>query len=170
MEGTTTQEHLYQICYSITKMTLLFHHKDDIVVGMETLKQNISLSDSSRNITYKEMNPDLTVHDVYTCRHGVREDHRISFSRFRLSAHWLAVEVGRWNRRGHGRLPLEERLCPCGMVQTEDHVINECPFSQHIRDTYGLIGLYNLFCGTFEIATVCSIVNSVLNLYSQNQP
>ena len=109
---------------------------------------------------YKEMNPDLTVHDVYTCRHGVREDHRISFSRFRLSAHWLAVEVGRWNRRGRGRLPLEERLRPCGMVQTEDHVINECPFSQHIRDTYGLIGLYNLFCGTFESATVCSIVNS----------
>ena len=49
MEGTTTQEHLYQICYSITKMTLLFHHKDDIAVGMETLKQNISFGLVKKN-------------------------------------------------------------------------------------------------------------------------
>lgn len=149
---------------------LLFHHKDDIAVAMESLKQNIILSDSSRKITYKEINPALTRHELYTCRHGVREDHRLSFSRFRLSAHWLAVEVGRWNRRGRGRLPLAERLCPCGMVQTEHHVIHECPLSQHIRDAYGLTGITNLFSGTFDNATVCSIINSVLNLYSQNQP
>ncbi|MPC97365.1 hypothetical protein E2C01_092677 [Portunus trituberculatus] len=76
----------------------------------------------------KELVP---IHDVYTRRHGVREDHRVSFSRFRLSAQWLAVEVGKWNRRGRGRLPLEERLCPWGVVQTEDHVIKVSLFTAY---------------------------------------
>ncbi|MPD01169.1 hypothetical protein E2C01_096687 [Portunus trituberculatus] len=45
--------------------------------------------------------------------------------------HWLAVKVSRWNRRGRGRLPLEERLCPCGMVQTEDRIIRVSLFTAY---------------------------------------
>ena len=77
-------------------------------IAMEKLKCDISASDSSRRVTHREINPSSTVHDIYTCRNGIREDLRISFTRFRLSAHWLAVEVGRWNGRGRGRLPLED--------------------------------------------------------------
>ena len=110
---------------------------------MESLKPNISISASSRKI-----NPGLTVRDVYTYRHGVR-DHWISFSHICLSAHWLVVEVGRWNQRC-GR----ELLCPCGMVHTEDYVIKECPFSQHICDQCDLSGLNSSYGGTFDNATV----------------
>lgn len=147
---------------------LLNHATDDIAVAMDILKRDLSLSASSRKVTYKEINPDLSVHDIYTSRHGIREDHRVSFSRFRLSTHWLAVETGRWNRRGRGCPPLEERLCPCGQIQTELHVILECPISQHVRDTYVMNSFRNLFDGSLENATVGVVINSVLKLYNQN--
>lgn len=41
---------------------LLNSNVDDIAVGMETLKYNISQSTSSRRVTHREMNPSLSVH------------------------------------------------------------------------------------------------------------
>lgn len=73
------------------------------------------------------------VHVITTDKHTVWRDHRITFTCFRLPAHWLAVEVGRW-KNACGSPPLEERLCPCGQVQTEAHVNEQCPSSQYIRD------------------------------------
>ena len=64
--------------------------------------------------------------------------HRISYTQFRISAHRLAIETGRWNRRGRGRLPIEERLCPCGAVQTELHVFEDCPLTREIRLSYNI--------------------------------
>ena len=126
------------------------------------------MSDSTRRITYKKISPSLTVHDDYKSRYRIRDDHRMAFSRFRLSPHWLAVEVVRWNRRERGHLPLEERLCPSGQVKTELHVINVCPFSQHVRDAYGFTCFYDLFSGNFDNATLCSLISTILNLYEQN--
>lgn len=77
------------------------------------------------------------------------------------------MEVGRWKRRGRGRLPLEERLGSCGQVQTEAHVIYLCRFSQHIRDTHGFSTLHDVFNGAFGKATLCSVTSSSLGLYSQ---
>ena len=78
------------------------------------------------------MNTNLSVHEIYKKRHNISEFHRMAFTRFILSSQSLAVETGRWNRRGRGRLPMEERLCSCGMIQTEEHVVCQCPRSQHI--------------------------------------
>ena len=41
----------------------------------------------------------------------------------KLSAHSPTIEEGRWNRRGRGRLPLEESMCSCGQVQMEAYII-----------------------------------------------
>ena len=82
------------------------------------------------------MNVGLKVHDIYSKKCFITETHRIAFTRFRVSSHSLAIEAGRWNRRGRGRLAIEERLCTCGQVQTEEHVISDCPISKHIRDQY----------------------------------
>ena len=111
-------------------LDLINNNVDDIKVAMDTLKHNIGLSQSSRRITYKQINPNLSVHKIYLMKHNINEHHRTAFTRFRLSSHSLAVEVGRWSRRGRGRLPLEERLCTCGEIQTEQHVVQYCPMSQ----------------------------------------
>ncbi|MPC37377.1 hypothetical protein E2C01_030851 [Portunus trituberculatus] len=63
------------------------------------------------------------------CSYKGKKHYSSAFRRFRVSAHSLAVEVEKWNRRGRGRLPLEERLCPSGEIQTEGHVAQHCIFT-----------------------------------------
>ena len=90
---------------------------NDIQQDSELLKNNLRRSESSRRITYCNIiNTNLTVHNIYLNKHVIFEAHRVAFTRFRISSHSLAVETGRWNRRGRGRLPMEERLCSCGEV------------------------------------------------------
>ena len=108
----------------------------DIKAGIEFVRQSIINSASSRRLTYKVLNPSLTVHEVYKCRGHVNEVHRVAFSRLRVIGHTLAIETGRWNRRGRGRLEVAERLCPCGTVQTELHILESCPLIQDIRIRY----------------------------------
>ena len=115
---------------------LINNSLDDIKAGIQSVKQSILNSSSSRRLTYKVLNPTLTVHEVYKCRGKVNEVHRVAFSRPRVIGHTLAIETGRWNRRGRGRLEVAERLCPCRAVQTELHVIESCPLTQDIRTQY----------------------------------
>jgi len=139
---------------------------NDCQYESEQLKNNLLRSESSRRRVYcNKMNANLDVHDIYFRKHNIFENHRIAFTRFRVSSHSLAVETGRWNRRGRGRLPLEERLCSCGLVQSEEHVINICPFSQHIRNSYGFSCINDLMSGRFSNDIVCKIIYDVLNLY-----
>ncbi len=123
----------------------------------------ISHSVASRCLVYKMMNPDLAVHDIYTTRHTINDIHRVSFTRFRVSGHSLAVETGRWNRRGRGRLPLEERVCVCGDVQTEQHVAQHCPHTQHLRQHHGFSSIQDLF--SMPNAKCCDIIHKMLQLY-----
>ena len=111
-------------------------YTDDVEEAQTVLKQNLLRSTSNRLAFYRCVNPDLKVHDIYVKNVKVNEIERISWTKLRLSAHSLAVERGRWNRRGRGRLPLEERLCPCGQVQTEKHIIENCPISLPVRQSY----------------------------------
>ena len=111
------------------------------------------------------MNGGLKVHAIYSKKCLINETHRIAFTRFRVSSHALAIETGRWNRRGRGRLPIEERLCICGQVQTEEHVINDCPISQHIRDMYRFSSISDLMSDNFPNETLCKIIYQILNLY-----
>ena len=53
----------------------------------------------TRYKTYQIINPDMSVHPLYARDAPFIEDHlRITFTRFRLSAHRLRVEMGRWSR------------------------------------------------------------------------
>ena len=71
--------------------------------------------------------------DVYKCQSNINELHGTAFSFLRVIGHNLAIETGRWNRRGRGRLEVAERLCPCGAVQTELHVLESYPLTQDVR-------------------------------------
>ena len=106
---------------------------------VDTCVEKAALS-CTRYETYLTMNPMLDVHEVYL-RRGcnsmgfnsmhVVEAHRVAFTRFRLSSHDLKIETGRWSR-----LQRENRLCPCGSIQTEFHVLFECNRSEEIRSQF----------------------------------
>ena len=108
------------------------------------------------------INPELKVHEVYRSKIKVNEMERISWTQFRINAHSLAVEEGRWNRRGRGRLPLEERLCSCGNIQTEQHVVADCQRTLHIRQQFNLMSFKNLMLERQDFISVCSIAHRIL--------
>ena len=137
----------------------------DISQAMQSVITSISESASSRKVTYKDINPSFTVHDIYKVKHNVNECHRLSFTRFRVSGHSLACETGRWNRRGRGRLPMNERLCVCGSVQTERHVVQDCPRTQYIRDSHQFVTIEQLFSYKFSMAMTCKIIHDILCVY-----
>ena len=146
---------------------LIDSNLNDYLQDSESLKTNIRQSDSSRRRVYcSSINGDLSSHSIYSTKHNIYEPYRIAFTRLGISSHNLAVETGRWNRRGRGRLPMEERLCSCGYIQSEEHVISSCPFSQSLRDTYNFSNINDLFAGNFPNETVCKIIFEVLELYA----
>lgn len=139
--------------------------RQSMATMMEKVYSAISNSNSSRCVIYKELNPDFRVHDIYRTKHNINELHRTSFTRLRVSGHSLAVETGRWNRRGRGRLPVEERLCVCGAVQTEKHVVEECPLSQNIRNRFNITSVQDLFRTDANYRVTCQMSHDILELY-----
>ena len=63
-------------------------------------------------------------------------------------------------------MPLEERLCTCGEVQTERHVVEHCPFTSTIRQNNGLSHIDDLFSGKFANDVSCKIAHDILKVYS----
>ncbi|MPC77518.1 hypothetical protein E2C01_071975 [Portunus trituberculatus] len=59
---------------------------------------------------YRAINPNLGLHSMHRDHHTINDRIKVSFTRFRVSGHSLAIKSGRWNRRGRGCLPIEERL------------------------------------------------------------
>ena len=137
----------------------------DMEDNRQELVASIVNSDSSKRKTYTELNPSFDIHFVYKNKHSINEIHRIAFTRFRVSGHNLACETGRWNRRGRGRLPMQERVCPCGQVQTEIHVVQHCPNTHHIRQMYGFSTIKDIFSEQFGPEIVCKIIYEILEIY-----
>ncbi len=144
---------------------LTFNNVDDVEEDKQTMRLNITNSVSNRLNFYKRINPNLVVHEIYKNNQHVNDLKRISWTRLRLSAHSLAVEKGRWNRRGRGRLLLEERLCSCGLVQTEAHVIESCPLSLHLRNMYNITTVEELLLDRTDYSIVCDVIHKLLALY-----
>ena len=97
--------------------------------SLEALRSRISESASSRRLTYCEFNPAFTLHRVYA--ENIPEYLRVALTRIRLGSHRLKIETGRWSR-----IPREERLCSCGVVQSEKHVLLHCPLAESIKEHY----------------------------------
>lgn len=139
---------------------------DDVQIAMDNLKQKLLNSDSSRLQLYCVLNPNLETHNIYKTKNNINENHRVSWTRVRVSGHSLAVEEGRWNRRGRGRIPLEERLCECGEIQSERHVIEQCPKSAELRRQHGITTMENLLVERDNYKVVCGVIHSILSLYA----
>ena len=106
--------------------------QDPVDNEIKNLQRKINENmESSRRMTYKELNPDLVSPTVYHSRLHLIEHHRIAYTRFRLGSHRFKIETGRWSR-----IPRERRLCPCGEVQDEAHVLQYCPLLRDIRRSF----------------------------------
>ena len=125
----------------------------------EDRKQRILISTATKCQTYTTLNPNLTVHPAYITSH-VAEHHRTAFTQFRLSAHNLRVETGRWQR-----LPREERVCNCahGGIQDEAHV-SVCSYTNDIRVQYPNAP-FTIPC-IMESDDVCHIVYKCLKCFT----
>ena len=137
----------------------LLNNPDVRTRDIENMRQRVLAAEGSKFVTYREMNPSLDIHNVYNS--DVPEYQRISFSKFRLSSHDLAIEKGRWSRT-----PRDRRLCVCNSVQTELHVISSCSETQHIRDHHP-----NIDCSSFatffssDAGAVCRITHRCLDQF-----
>jgi hypothetical protein len=98
---------------------------------LDRKRTSVSESVSSRRLAYKSLNPELSIHSVYSLR--VPEMSRLSFTRVRLSSHRMRFETGRW-----ARIPAEERLCDCGQVQNENHVLLVCRLTRPLRERFAV--------------------------------
>ena len=115
-------------------------------------------------IVYREINPTLATPVIYTQKLPINEFHRLEFTEFRVSGHALTIETGLWNRRGRGRLPVEKRLCGCGSIQAERHVVEQCVLSQHVRQAYAYLTLEDLF-ENVNNDTICKVIYDILSVY-----
>ena len=89
---------------------------------------------SSKATTYKSINPNLSLHSVYTSNSYISERERLVFTRFRLSSHHLKVETGRW-----ARIEAANRVCDCGNgIQDESHVLLHCLKTGAVREKFGV--------------------------------
>ena len=141
----------------------ILNNGDHIRTATDTLKQSISISERTKFSTYVVINPGLDVHPVYRPPVGgvyIPERYRIQFTRMRLSSHRLKIEVGRWSR-----LPRERRLCPCGDVQDEAHVLSHCYLTQNIRNSYGTIVAYPDVLQDAKIIADFKFIYDVMKLY-----
>ena len=139
-----TQDSNREMSNYIDKILRKSNHTDDAI---RLLKNKIEQSEGTRYRTYIRINPTLDFHDVYKRKLFVPEHHRMYFTRMRLSSHRLKIETGRWSR-----LPRERRLCVCGAVQDEEHVLCHCPRTEHLRDSYaGRVEFSQLFKNAMNI-------------------
>ena len=90
---------------------------------------------------------------------NIPEYQRIATTRLRLSSHNVAIETGRWSR-----IQPDQRLCSCGSVQTEEHIVCFCTRTLHIRLQYPDYD-YTDLCHFFKIRTLKIYVTLCTSLY-----
>ena len=91
---------------------LLDNNVDDVQVAVNESKE-VRASTSSRYVSYCALYPSLSVHEIYIRKTDVtfKKNRANMTDKIKMNCPFLAIEQGRWNRRGRGRLSLNERLC-----------------------------------------------------------
>ena len=167
--------HALTICRNAnTKMyRMLMHAKNYIgdpeIHNLEKLRSHcLARSSNSTKInTYLEMNPYLSTPSIYTSPANTVPDYlRVSYTRFRLSAHRLQVETGRWTRT-----PRHLRVCTCDHVSLQDerHTLFHCKITAQIRTDYDMLDYDNNWMKFFNAEnhlTLCTVIHKLLNVYA----
>jgi len=127
---------------------------------ISNLKDSVHTSESSRRVTYRKINPNLTPSKTLV-KLEINELDRIAATRLRLGSHYLRVETGRWSRT-----PPDERICACNTgIQDEEHVLLNCPLSHHLRamNNFNFNSLSELF--EHDVLQVAEYCKDIINLY-----
>ena len=130
--------------------------------SQEDICSKIRLSQTTRRITYMSINPQLSPPRFYFQDPPIQEHYRVACTRLRLSSHRLRIETGRWTRT-----PYENRLCECGEIQTEEHVLLRCPNTANLRQNHNIdnnISLSDFFSKDYSL--ISPFCFSILNYYS----
>ena len=117
-----------------------------------------TLNTSPKLETYNIIKTNYNIEKYIDCVTNIK--HRLALTRFRCSAHNLAIEEGRYRN-----IPRENRICTfCNMnfVETEYHFLLVCPYYREIRNEC----LPNYYCSWPSIhkfkSILCSSQTSVL--------
>ena len=131
--------------------------------SLQRLKRKVQESTSTRRRTYLSLNPLLTSPASYGKESSVKEYQRTSFTRLRLSSHRLRIETGRWSR-----IAPDQRLCNCGEIQTEDHVLFHCPATANIRLTYHMNSqeTFHSIMSSRDISEICAFCHDTLTVFA----
>jgi hypothetical protein len=127
---------------------------------LQSARTQIQAATTTKLSTYRTINPALEVHPIYYKNSPVEEYKRIETTRLRLSSHRLKIETGRWSR-----IQRDQRLCSCGAIQDESHVLLACPRSQNLRNAS------DMACTTVgelmskDPQLLCAYIYKVLQLY-----
>ena len=102
-----------------------------------TVKYNDALikDKESKLAVYKTLNPELTSPNT----DKIPEFERITITRYRCGSHYLAIEKGRFQNKKR-----EFRLCLCGVVQTMEHIVFDCPLTDKLSNITSLKELFQL--------------------------
>ena len=150
----------------LSKIKNIGFHYDYYGESLARAKNEIRLSNTTRRTTYLSLNPELVINDLYSGSFSIPEFARIAVTRLRTSSHRLKIESGRWTR-----IPRDLRLCSCGEIQNEDHVLLRCPISQELRSTFPLTANYGsasqlLNARYPDIVNISYFCTKILDLYS----
>jgi hypothetical protein len=129
---------------------------------LQKTRDKLQASTSSKRLTYLSMNPSLE-RPAFYYRTDVPEFQRIATTRLRLVSHNLRIETGRWSR-----LPQHDRLCPCGQIQSEQHVLCSCIYTANIREHYPPTHDRIETIMTWDARDLCSFCWKVLDFYKNN--
>ena len=162
---------VYEMCKNANSKGFKFLQKvindngagDSLEKIATTIRNNVT---ATKFQTYcSELNPELEVHDAYGKSVYIPDYVRIPFTRLRVMSHNLKIETGRWNRTAR-----EGRVCQCDRrsVQTEKHVLLECPLSAHVRLRYQMLPLESIssLMKCKNATDVCYFVKNILDIYS----
>ena len=160
-------------CNAMTPSTQCKKRSKHCVITVQCTLQYLSCKDTcgqtsnffgtQHDVKYLSLNLLLTSPASYGKESSVKEYQRISFTRLRLSSHRLRIETGRWSR-----IAPDQRLCNCGEIQTEDHVLFHCPATANIRLTYHMNSqeTFHSIMSSRDISEICAFCHDTLTVFA----
>ena len=119
------------------KLLELYQSADDVTdKSLQVMRDSVLMKaerGQSRYVTYLELNPNLQRPGIYTHVAPTYKLHHVT--RIRMISHSLQIELGRHKRPP---MPMDERLCTCGEIETEEHFTRKCHLYSHIRHNYDI--------------------------------